>query len=193
MLTAVSTNELVQTQAPINPLTRNICSVAIILSCLSANCTPVIPIQQAHNDQTVLFSTDITDESAYYNRNICFSWDGVSVMSAERSKSLLRILDIEKLQDNWNGNGATSFSKNILETAKSIIMQLSIQPRIFPTARDSIQFEYENDIGDYLEFELFDNGMLKVFTYSHSGNADTNYIEVCEMNEVVNKFYGRNI
>lgn len=193
MLTAVSTNELVQTQAPINPLARNICSVAIILSCLSANCTPVIPVQPVYDEQTALFSTDITGESAYYNRNVCLSWDGVSVMSADRTKSLLRILDIEKLPDNWNGNGATSFTKEILATAKSIIMQLSIQPHIFPTARDSIQFEYENDMGDYLEFELFDNGMLKVFTYSHSGNTDTNYIEVCKMNEVVNKFYGRNI
>ncbi|KJE25644.1 hypothetical protein LG52_3208 [Geobacillus kaustophilus] len=31
------------------------------------------------------------------------------------------------------------------------------QPKLFPTARDSIQLEFEKENGDYLEFELFEN------------------------------------
>jgi len=34
---------------------------------------------------------------------------------------------------------------------------------IFPTARGSIQMEYETERGDYLELELFEDGRLKAF------------------------------
>lgn len=193
MLTAVSTNMPLQMRAPAQTVVKNVCSCAVILSCFTSGLVPSVPTPQIHTERPALFSTDLANKSAYYNGNISFSWDGVSVMSAERTKSLLRIIEIEKLHDDWNGNGAASFSKTILATAKSIIFQLSIQPRIFPTARDSIQFEYENALGDYLEFELFENGQLKMFSYSHLGNAETTYIAIGEMNEVVNKFYGRNI
>lgn len=193
MLTAISTNTPLQTCVPISTTIKNVCSVAVILSCLTTNCAPVAHTQQINIENSALFSTDLTGASAYNNGNISYSWDGVSVMSVDRASNLIRIFEIEKLQDNWNDNGAASFSKEIIATAKSIVLCLSVQPRIFPTARDSIQFEYENELGDYLEFELFDNGQLKMFSYSHSGDAETANIAVNNMNEVVNEFYGRNI
>lgn len=193
MLTAISTNTPIYTRAPAQTVIKSVCSCAVILSCLTPTFTDAVPLQQINVESATLVSTELTNQSAYYNGNTYFSWDGISVMSVDRAKSLLRIIEIEKLQDNWNGNGAESFSKNILATAKAIVFQLSVQPSIFPTARDSIQFEYENALGDYLEFELFDNGQLKMFSFSHLGNAETTYIAVSEMNEVVNRFYGRNI
>ena len=193
MLTAISTNVPVPTRAPAQTVMKSVCSCAVILSCLTPGFTSTVPLQQVKIESPTLVSTDFINQSTYYNGNTCFSWDGVSVMSVDRAKSLLRIIEIEKLQNNWNGNGAESFSKAILATAKSIILQLSVQPHIFPTARDSIQFEYENALGDYLEFELFENDQLKMFYFNHLGNAETTYIAVSEMNEVVNKFYGRNI
>ena len=193
MLTAISTNMPLYTRAPAQTVIKSVCSCAVILSCLTPTFTDTVPLQQINIENTTLVSTELANQSAYNNGNTCFSWDGVSVMSVDRAKSLLRIIEIEKLQDNWNGNGAESFSKNILATAKSIIYQLSVQPSIFPTACDSIQFEYENALGDYLEFELFENGQIKMFSFSHLGDTATTYIEVGEMNEVVNKFYGRNI
>jgi hypothetical protein len=193
MLTAVSTNTPLQVCASAHTVVRNVCSCAVILSCFTSSLVPSVPIQQMHTERPALFSIDLANKSAYDNGNISFSWDGVSVMSVDRTKSILRILEIEKLQDNWNCNGATSFSKEILSLAKTIIFQLSVQPQIFPTARDSIQFEYENAVGDYLEFELFDDGQLKMFSFSRSGRTETSYIAIGEMNEVVNRFYGRNV
>lgn len=193
MPTAVTTNISLQMRTPVQTVIKNVCSCAVILSCFTSDLAPSMPTQQIHTENLVLLSTDFANESAYYNGNISFGWDGVSVMSTERANNLLRIMEIEKLHDNWNGNGASSFSTSILNIARSIIFLLSVQPSIFPTARDSIQFEYENALGDYLEFELFEDEQLKMFSYSHLGNTETTYITISEMNEVVNKFYGRNI
>lgn len=190
---AISTSEYSQTQLSTKPILKGACTVAVILACISPNCASATPIQNIGTENATFFSTDIANNVDYYNGNISLYWDGVSVMSADRSDSLLRILEIEKLENNWNGNDATSFSKNILDAARTIVMQLSIQPAIFPTARDSIQFEYENSVGDYLEFELFDNGRVKMFSYTHSGVATTTDITAKEINKVVNRFYGQDI
>ena len=52
-------------------------------------------------------------------------------MSVDKAQSLARLLEIEQLQDNWNGNGANCFSESILSFARKIVMNLLIQPAIF--------------------------------------------------------------
>ena len=64
-----------------------------------------------------------------------------------------------------------------------------IQPRIFPTARNSIQFEYEKQDGEYLEFELFEDGRLKKFSYSGGGQFSTELIEDKDVEGIVRAFY----
>lgn len=193
MFTAIATSEYPSTHASIKPVLKNACTMAIAVAFISGNLTAALPVKTVGPEEVALFSMNSANNSDYYNGNISFCWDGVSVMSAERSDSLLRILEIEKLQDNWNENGASSFSKGLLDTAKKLVMSLAVQPAIFPTARDSIQFEYEKHSGDYLEIELFENGRFKLFSYSADGATQTKDISFDEVNEVVNRFYGRNI
>lgn len=193
MFTTTSTNIPVEMLPPANTTMKSVCSVAIILSCLTTNYISASLSQRVVVEGSSLFSADLAGESFYNNGNISYSWDGVSVMSVDRSRSLLRIREIESLGDNWNGNGASVFSDKILAAARNAIYQLSVQPSILPTARDSIQFEYENVVGDYLEFEIFEDGQIKKFYYGHDGNAETAFISVSEMNMLVNDFYGRNI
>lgn len=105
-------------------------------------------------------------------------------------ENLKKIHDISQLKDSWNENSASSFKDTLIEKMKYLVLHLDIQPEIFPTACDSIQFEYEKENGEYLEFELFDN-RLKVFTMDSNGN-DYSYdmgIDINEINEVINKFY----
>lgn len=98
---------------------------------------------------------------------------------------------IASLKDNWNDNGATAFSEYIIQRSRDLIKKLDRQPLIFPTANDSIQFEYEKENGDYLEFELFEDGQCKMF-YSYTGRTQgRRFINLVEMNEEVNKFYGQ--
>lgn len=41
--------------------------------------------------------------------------------------------------------------------AVEVLKMLSVLPDIFPTFRDSIQFEHEKQNGEYLEFEIFED------------------------------------
>ncbi len=110
-------------------------------------------------------------------------------MNTALQTSYNRISEIRDLPDNWNENGASKFSNEILDTLKYIVESLKTQPEIFPTARDSIQLEYENENGDYLEFELFEGGRLKKFFCSHDDKTETKDIPIGLMSEEVDKFY----
>ena len=106
-------------------------------------------------------------------------------------ENLEKIQDISELKDNWNGNGASAFNDTLIQKMKYLILRLNVQPEIFPTARGSIQFEYEKETGEYLEFELFDT-RLEVLTMGSDGN---NYsydmsIDIEEINKVIDEFYG---
>ncbi len=86
--------------------------------------------------------------------------------------SLLTLKEIAELPDNWNDNRASRFSDKLIELAKDIVNCLPVQPYIVPTARNSIQFEFETCNKEYLEFELFDDKME--FLYEKSdGQMET--------------------
>ena len=108
---------------------------------------------------------------------------------ADLVKSYQRIWEIELLEDDWNEDGAKAFSPQIIQRVRDIVSTLAKQPFIFPTARESIQMEYEKSNGDYLEFELFESGQLKKFYYGSDGKMLTEYITDNEMREAVDDFY----
>jgi hypothetical protein len=78
-------------------------------------------------------------------------------------KSLLKrfvtykhISDFRKYKLNWNGNGAMPFSEKIIRKALAKLSLFENEiPRVFPTARSSIQFEFHTSSKHYLEFEIF--------------------------------------
>ena len=106
-------------------------------------------------------------------------------------ENLEKIQDISELKDDWNGHGASAVKDTLIQKMKYLVLRLNIQPEISPTARGSIQFEYEKETGEYLEFELFDI-KLKVLTMVSDGNNYSYYmdINIDEINKVVDKFYG---
>lgn len=109
------------------------------------------------------------------------------------AENLQRLQLFENLEYDWNGNGADKLSSDLINQMKGIVKDLTIQPSIFPTARKSIQFEYENDNEDYLQFELFEDGRLKKFIYHKSGVSSTDYIDINieNINRMVYIFNGR--
>lgn len=56
----------------------------------------------------------------------------------------------------------------VLMNAVEILKMLPIFQDIFPTLRDSIQFEYEKSNGAYLKFEVFED-KIGVFALSSDG------------------------
>lgn len=101
-------------------------------------------------------------------------------------KNLEKMREIEMLKDNWNDNNASKFSSNLIEKCKKILNQLKIQPEIFPTANDSIQFEYQNNT-TYLEFEIFEE-KIEVYIEVNEKQIKNCIVEnIYEMNQMINQ------
>lgn len=113
----------------------------------------------------------------------------------EQVKKMLNIRklkEISELEYNWNGNSAAPFSSLLIGNSFNIINTIIRQPDLFPTARNSIQIEYEKADGSYLEFEIFEN-YVEVF---HLGKDDEEFedkvdIDTSIIDRYVLDFYGQ--
>jgi len=146
----------------------------------------------AHHARTEPTSVITTYSSNCYmlsRGNISLFSENILPVNNDVLFNFSKLDEIALLPDNWNNNGASSFSERIIERMRFIVSQLKIQPSIFPTARNSIQFEYENTKGDYLEFELFENGDLKKFCYTSTGSSTTEYITDESIEGIVSAFF----
>lgn len=174
---------------PIMRSSRNVRPTSLHIDAFTANNSR---IETVKIPEAILVSAEYSMLHSYYGDNIILQWCGVSAVDS-KLESYKRLAEISALKDDWNGNGAAQFSEKIIRTMRGIVDGLKIQPSIFPTARESIQFEYENDSGDYLEFELFENGTIKTFFYSADGKTWTNDILESAVDEKVKAFYERKV
>lgn len=71
-------------------------------------------------------------------------------------QNIQRLEDIGKLSDNWNGYGARRFSPELVQKCQKIAESLPVEMTIYPTGRQSIQFQYDKN-GDYLELEVYED------------------------------------
>lgn len=62
------------------------------------------------------------------------------VMNEEKIFNLKKLDQIAYLEDGWNGNTARAFEKQLISMVRRIITALDVQPELFPTACDSVQF-----------------------------------------------------
>lgn len=112
-----------------------------------------------------------------------------------KEQNLIRLDEISKLEENWNGYGAKAFSQELIGKCKDIINNLEFQPKIFPTGRKSVQFQYELEDRSYLEFEIFEDKIscLEVpkRIYSNAHTFEFPISEAQRIEEIVKKFYGQ--
>lgn len=192
-LVFTSTSDCVKGRAAITPVIRGVCTIVCCVAIISTtNGIRVEYPQQTFSDIHTI-STDSAKWKTYNSGNISLCWDGASTMDANLLYSYQKISEIGRLEEDWNGNGASKFSPQLLDSVRDIVKELPRQPGIFPTARESIQLEYENGAGDYLEFELFEGGRLKKFYCGREGENATEDISVEMIKEVVENFYGLEI
>lgn len=124
-----------------------------------------------------------------------YSMAYTSINSLEKNylEASAMLNEIAKLKDNWNNNGANSFSAKLIEKCRGILMQLAAEPFICPTACGSIQFEYEKENGDYLEFEIYED-RIEVFLDTLSGGEKEFNLQgisaTDKMKQMVVDFYG---
>lgn len=100
--------------------------------------------------------------------------------------------EISLLKNNWNDNGAKSFSKELVKKAESIFNNLYIKPFVYPTATNKIQFEYHKTNGEYLEFEISETN-IELYIVDDTGKEfEKELINEQEVYKYVSYFYREN-
>lgn len=107
--------------------------------------------------------------------------------SQKLQRNIELINSYKNLDDNWNDYGALRFSELVIDNAISTLYLLRRQPDVFPTGRNSIQFEYEKDNGDYLEFEIFDDHVIAF--QATSSEESERQVSTKEIIKMVSDFY----
>lgn len=105
-------------------------------------------------------------------------------------ENLRKLEQISLLADNWDGNGAKAFDKQLVAKVKDLIGALGVQPEIFPLSYGSIQMEYTKEDGSYLEFEINLNDTWDVFKVNENGEESAFSVAANaeEINKVVKSF-----
>lgn len=108
---------------------------------------------------------------------------------------IARLNEIAQLQYDWNGYGAKEFSKELIEKCRCIIRSLPAMPEIYPTGRQSIQFQYELADKSYLEFEIFETKIMCLQVpqrrYSDAIAEELSVTDIDRIKEIVSRFYGQ--
>jgi len=122
------------------------------------------------------------------------SRNGMLFMNGEVIKSVKRLKDIGELPYDWNGYGARPFSNALIDKCEKIVNGLSHQPEIYPTGRQSIQFQYQLKDRSYLEFEIFIDKTMCLWVpkrvYADAIETEINDSEEKRIREIVDNFYG---
>jgi hypothetical protein len=94
-----------------------------------------------------------------------------------KEKLLIEINDYCKFVKGWNGYDAEPIPIKVVENAKVVLENLldNDDIEVFPTARDSIQFEYE-DNKKYVEIEIFGNS-VKIY-YETDEEKEETYTDI---------------
>lgn len=108
-----------------------------------------------------------------------------------KEEGYLKLDYIGQLPQDWNGNGAEKFSKDLINKCRRILDSLPIQPEIFPTGRDSVQLEYHQKNGDYLEFEVYEGAIFcfLVITVREAHRWVRFQVKEEEIQKIVDIFY----
>lgn len=109
-----------------------------------------------------------------------------------RTDNLNKLKNIAALEDGWNGNGAGAIPEEVIRQAEDLLMILPIQPEVFPTALQTIQFEYDNSRRDHIEIEIDGSETASVFEVKYFGQESEETIssDPDSIRERVMQFYG---
>lgn len=102
--------------------------------------------------------------------------------------NLEKLNRIASLEDGWDLYKATSFSNSLIEFCRNLLFKLNRQPEIFPTANNSIQFEFKNK-DDYLEIEIYDDLSHIEYYMKKNGDEIEKSVLTQGLIKIVDEFY----
>jgi hypothetical protein len=105
----------------------------------------------------------------------------------ELRSNIKKLNSFKNLNANWNLSNAPTFRSMFIDKIVSELGLIEKQPKIFPTGRESIQFEYEKTNGDYLEFEIFENNVRYLLIKNEKEIEKEISFE--DINQLISEFY----
>lgn len=95
----------------------------------------------------------------------------VRITMDDKLKENVKILkNFLRITENWDGEGAKSFSNDFIEFISSVIMNFEIQPDIFPLQNGSIVLEFGNVKNKYLEIAISPEKRIDIYKKDGTGN-----------------------
>jgi len=80
------------------------------------------------------------------------------------------IKSFRQLKYNWNGYNREPISDKVINKALNLIKKLKPTPKVSPTGRDSIQFEWKKG-SLYLEMEIFED-KIEIFNMADKNTKE---------------------
>ena len=113
-------------------------------------------------------------------------------MPNRMERNIKKIQSFSSLCNNWNGYNATTIKVSAIEKALQIVNALSIQPQVFPVADGSVQLEFDNPNGGYLEIVLGNNNEFEYYEQKPDGSEIEGSYEydLNQIVEMVDRFNG---
>lgn len=114
---------------------------------------------------------DVADEFVFFqaiNDSVSLDFGGEDVAHESYKRVIFsRIESFRQLEEDWNGYGASPLPDDVLNIARGLATRdlvSDLNPEVFPTGRQSIQFEFRNERGDEAELEIFsrDDSLLVI-------------------------------
>lgn len=170
-----------------------LCAVACLTGALSSAALP--SVQPFYSTKVGLASTNFTQELVYDNGglSVYFTSVGDAAVNPGARENLSILSELAQLESDWNSNGAAGFSAQLIARCRDLVKGFNNQPDIFPTAQGSIQFEWDNDIGDYLEIELFENSRCQMALRKADGTWVEHVIEYTAIGDYVEEFFAASV
>lgn len=123
--------------------------------------------------------------------SIISSHNVFDIKQVKREKNMELLRNIREAQ---NIGDEDYVSEKVIDNALLIVFDLSDQPSIFKTSRNSIHMQFEKEDRSYLEFEVFENRvtcmMVPKRDYSQAEFPDVSLDNRTKIIRIVGDFYG---
>ncbi len=109
----------------------------------------------------------------------------------EMIKNIEFLREVERYEDNWDGEGASSFGSDFIQEIIDLISTMRLQPDIGPTGRGSVDFEYgsRKSGNKYLCLEIYEKDRsVHVYWKDIMGNSGHDKIEMGDINGRIQQF-----
>ena len=89
-----------------------------------------------------------------------------------------KIASFQELLQGWDGYNAMAILPQTISVASRLVLLFSKNPEVYPIGNGHIQLEFENNNGEYIEFEVCSDNRVNVYRESNGVEIEDNVIDI---------------